>query len=184
MLRRMMMAGAEGPSGNIDNFDADSRASYTQYAETAVTLSISGGALTASGGAGNQSVIARNGVTFLNGEVGCEVRQANDAGLALRVQDKSNYILAAIFDSLSGAPNRVVLYSRVGGAFSQIATATVDFPRGVKRRFTFAIAGTSAVVKMDGTTVLTATVATNTAPGMCGMRCNAGVQIFDSFTWP
>jgi hypothetical protein len=187
MLRRMMMAGAGSlpPSGNTDEFDTDSLSQYVQYATIPVTYTISGGDLRAVGGGGYQSILTRTDAgAFADGEVSCVLRQANDAGLALRVMDANNYLLAAIYDSSGTVPNRVVLYSRNGGAFTQIANATVAFPRGTPKAFSFGIVGTAATVKMDGSAVLTATVTTNTAAGLCGMRANDGTQIFESFSWP
>lgn len=189
MLRRMMMAGAGSvpPSGNVDTFDTDSLAEYVQYADTPVSYSISGGALTVVGAVSRQSVLTRTSAgSFVDGEVSCVLRQADDAGLALRLADKDNYLLAAVYDSDSstGSSNQVVLYRRNGGAFTQVAAASISFPRGTPRNFSFRMSGTSATVKLDDVTVLTATVTTNTAAGLCGMRANDGTQIFESFGWP
>lgn len=184
-LRRMMMAGAGGAPSNVDNFDTDSLAQYVEYANTPVSYSISGGDLRAVGFTGYQSILTRTGAgSFADGEVSCILRQANDAGLALRLIDNNNYLLAAIYDSAGASPNRVTLYRRNGGAFTQIATSPITFPRGTPRAFSFGMVGTSATVKMDGSTILTATVTTNTAPGLCGMRANDGTQIFERFSWP
>lgn len=187
MLRRVMMAGAGSapPLGNTDTFDTDSLSEYVEYANIPVSYSISSGALIAVGGDGYQSVLTRTSAgTFADGEVSCVLRQANDAGLVLRLTDNNNYLLAAIYDSGSPASNRVILYRRNGGSFTLVNSATISFPRGTPRTFSFRMMGTAATVKMDGVTVLTATVTSNTAAGLCGMRANAGTQIFESFSWP
>lgn len=187
MLRRVMMAGAGSapPPGNTDTFDTDSLSEYVEYANIPVSYSISNGALIAVGDTGYQSVLTRTSAgTFADGEVSCVLRQANDAGLVLRLTDRNNYLLAAIYDSGSPSSNRVILYRRNGGSFTEVARATISFPRGTPRTFSFRMMGTAATVKMDGVTVLTATVTSNTAAGLCGMRANAGTQIFESFSWP
>jgi len=185
MLRRLMIAAAVG--GGRDDFSSNTLSSYTEYADGTANWSISGGYLSASGGA--QSVLTRNGVSFSDGEVSCVVTDANDTGLALRLTDAKNYYLAAIYDNSSTSTpgkNKVRLYKRVSGSFSQIGSEAMipTFIRGTPTTFTFSANGGSLAVKVNGVTYLAATDTAH-ASGLCGLRINvAGAHKFDSFMWP
>lgn len=187
MLRRMMM-GASGGGGGTDNFSTNTLSSYTEYADSAGSWSISGGYLSASAGA--QAILTRNGVSFANGEVSASITEANDTGLALRLANNSNYYVAVIYDNSSTNTlirNTVTIYKRVGGTFTQIGTnvSIPTFNRGTATTFSFSASGTNLVVKVNGTTYINTTDSAHSAAGLCGPRINgAGGHKFDSFTWP
>ena len=187
MLRRAMMAGNSG-SGGTDNFSTNTIAQYTQYYDTIANWAISGGSLSASTGA--QSVLTRNGVSFADGETSCIITQANDAGLALRLTDKNNYYMAAIYDNAAAnvaSRNNVRLYKRVAGTFTEIVglTPIPTFTRGVPTKLSLSASGSALAVKVNDVTYISTTDASLTGSGKCGPRTNGVVaNIFDSFTWP
>lgn len=184
----MRRAGAPVGAGNTDDFSSNTIASYTQYANTNATWSISGGVLNSSGG--SQAVLTRNGVIFADGEVSCIVTAAEDTGLALRLANNNNYYLSVIYDNSStavGNRNSVLIYKRVSGSFSVVAAkvAIPTFTRGTPTKLSFSATGTSLTVKVNDVTYITATDASLSAAGLCGMRSNIGTpHTFDSFTWP
>ena len=190
MLRRGMMAQAASGGGNTDDFSTNTIASYTQYANSPTTWTITGGALTCNSGSGSkQSVLTRNGVSFANGEISCVITVADDAGLALRLQNNSNYYVAVISDASAaiGAANqnKVKLFKRVGGTFTQLGTAqTIAFTRGTSHTFSFSAVGNLLTVKFDGSTLISVTDSSLAAAGRCGPRSDSFQASFDSFTWP
>lgn len=174
-------------SAGVDDFSADTLGNYTAYEDGASTWAITDGKL--EGGQANQSVLTRNGVSFVDGEVSCVTTRANDAGLVLRLQNVSNYYLLVFKDESSntGGAGTVVIYKRVGGAFTQIgASAGIAFTRGTSHTVVFRANGTSLQADFDGVNKLSVTDSAISAAGLCGPRGNApsGLNTFDSFTWP
>lgn len=140
----------------VDLFDTNTIANYTQYSDTAGAWSISGGNLTCVGG--GQSVLTLNGLACNRAKV--KLTQADDAGIVLRFADNSNYYVAVIADASSGtgSPNRISLYKRVGGTYTQVGSnVSISFTRGTEHEFEYKIIGTYHIIKFDGATVLTAT---------------------------
>lgn len=187
-LRRGMMAQpVAGGGGTTDDFSTDTIASYTAYQDGASTWTITGGKL--EGGSANQSILTRNGVSFADGEVSCVTTSANDAGLALRLQDANNYYLLVFKDesSSAGGAGTVVIYKRVSGTFTQIGTsAGIAFTRGTSHTVAFRASGTTLQADFDGVNKLSVTDSAISSAGLCGPRGNApaGLNTFDSFTWP
>lgn len=180
-------ASGSGAAGT-DDFSTNTLSSYTEFADNAAGYSISGGFLIATSTPQNkQSILTRNGISFVNGEASIVITEANDAGLALRLQDNNNYYLAVVQDNSStGAnPNNVLLYKKVGGSYTQLgSTVTVSFVRGTSHTLSFSASGTSLVVKFDGVTRISVTDSAISAAGKCGPRTNGGNFKVDSFTWP
>lgn len=181
-------SGGGGGGGGTDDFSSNTMSSYTQYADSSANWAISGGHLTAS--SGNQSILTRNGVSFANGEVSCVIKEAEDSGLVLRLQNNSTYYLAVIADdscSVIGARNSVVLYSRIGGSYTNISGqfGIPTFTRGAATHMAFSASGNTLYVKVNGTTYITMTDSSIPSSGKCGVRMGApGAHKFDSFTWP
>ena len=190
MLRRGMMAQAASGGGNTDDFSTNTIASYTQYANTPITWTITGGALTCNSGSGSkQSVLTRNGVSFANGEISCVITVADDAGLVLRLQNNNNYYVAVINDDSAaiGAANKnkVKLFKRVSGTFTQLGTTqAIAFTRGTSHTFSFSAVGNLLTVKFDGSTLISVTDSSLAAAGLCGPRSDSFQASFDSLTWP
>lgn len=178
-----------GGGGGTDDFSTNTLSSYTEYANSSISWVISGGVLSCSSGSGTkQSILTRNGVTFADGEVSCVISVADDAGLVLRLVDNNNYYVAAISDASAvigaGNKNKVKLYKRVAGTFTQLGTTqSISFTRGTPQTFSLSAAGTTLTVKFNGSALITTTDASLTT-GKCGPRSDSNRATFDSFTWP
>lgn len=175
------------PAANTDPFDTDTLSQYVAYQDAGSDWSISGGKL--QGGTASQSILARGGVSFADGEVSCVITHANDAGLALRLQDVNNYYLLVIKDesSTSGSgAGTVVIYKRIAGTYTQIGvSAGIAFTRGTAHTVTFRAVGTLLEADFDGVNKLSVTDSSITAAGLCGPRGNgSGNNTYDSLTWP
>lgn len=139
-----------------DTFDTDTLSRYTQYSDSAGAWSIASGALTCVGG--GHSVQTLNGLAC--SWASAKLTRADDAGIVLRFRDNNNYYVVAIADasSTSSLPNRISLYKRVAGAFTQIGSnVSISFTRGTEHELEYRIIGTHHIIKFDGVTVLTAT---------------------------
>lgn len=183
MRYRVAAGGSVGPGA--DDFSSNTLGSYTQYADTPANWSISGGYLNSSTAA--QAVLTRNGVSFVDGEASCVVTQANDAGVALRLQDLGTYYVAVVHDAsgTNGSTNNVELFKRVGGTFTKLGTTvTISFVRGSPHTLTLGASGSSIYVKFDGATKISVSDTSISTAGKCGPRVNNGMCQFDSFTWP
>ena len=172
----------EFPSGGTDTFATNTIANYTSYSDSGGTWNISGGILECT--AGNQAVLIRNGVSFVNGEISCNILEAPDAGLVLRFQNNSNYYLCVIHDASSGSANLLYLFKRVGGSFTQLSTASISFVRGTSHTVAFRANGTTLEIDFDGVNKISTTDSAISATGGAGMRGYGGGNKFDSFTWP
>ena len=170
---------------NSDVFDADTSAQYTQYADTAGTWAISGGELVATGG--SQAVFVLNGTSYTDVAIEADINTAGDGGLVLRVTNKSNYYLLALFDDSGAiAPQNVRIYKRVGGTFTQLGSdVNITWTRGTSKTIRFQAAGTTLTAFVDGTQVLQVTDSSLAGPGGVGMRNNvSGNQSkFQAFRW-
>lgn len=175
------------PAANTDPFDTDTLSQYVAYEDAGSSWSISGGKLL--GGTASQSILARGGVSFVDGEVSCVITHANDAGLALRLQDVNNYYLLVVKDesSTSGSgAGTVVIYKRVAGTYTQIGvSAGIAFTRGTSHTVTFRAVGSTLEADFDGVNKLSVIDSAITTRGLCGPRGNgSGPNTFDSLTWP
>lgn len=175
-----MLAGA-GPAIYLDDFAENSLASYTEYADSPANWAIAGGVLACTTGV--QSVLSRSAVV-VNGFVSCVITEAHDAGLVLRLVNNNNYYVLVVNDSgATPTANRVVIYKRVGGSYSQVgASAAVSFPRGTPHTVEFRAVGNSLTVKFDGVAVISTTDGDLSA-GRMGPRANGGTAKFDSLQW-
>lgn len=174
-----------------DDFNTDTLAQYTQYADVNASWGVVSGQMTATGGGASQAVLTRNGVSFADGSVSCNMNYASDAGLVLRLQDNNNYYVATINDggSMTSPQNTVRIYKRVGGAFTQLGTdVTISFSRNTNHDFKFTASGTSLEVHFDGVSILSVTDSSLSAAGKAGMRHNGAADPngskFNSFSWP
>lgn len=182
MLRRAMMAGGGG-GGAGDDFSSDTLANYTEFANSAASWSISGGALNGAGG--NQAILSPNGVSFANGTITGIFTAAADAGLVLRLADNSNYYLLTLMDSLSGDPGWHNVYKRVGGGFTQIGLGYKTLTRGTPFTVSFSAVGTTLKVIAEGEEIISLTD-TDLSSGRCGVRVHGGggTVTCDSLSWP
>jgi hypothetical protein len=169
-----------------DSFDTDDLSSYTEYADSPANWSMTGGHLSMS--SGGQSILTRNGISFLDGEVRAMVSSADDAGLALRLQDNSNYYLAVVADnSTSAGTPRVTIFKRISGSYTSIGSTAISFPRGTPKELVFSASGSTLSIKFDGATVLTVTdtaIGTAGKVGPRGHSTGSAANQFESFTWP
>lgn len=176
-------------TATVDDFSTNTLASYTELADTTATWQITAGYAQATTSP-IDSLLVRNAVSFVDGEVTAVVARAEDAGLALRVQDVSNYYLAVFHDASSGTglANQVQLFKRVAGAFTQIGAtvsiAAAGFTRDQERVFAFEAVGDQLTVRMNGQIVLDETDSAIAAAGQCGIRADTNANNrFLCFSW-
>lgn len=182
-----MLPLSTSPTGSTDDFNVDSLSSYTQYADSTGTWSVSGGYLSESGG--EQSILVRKGVSFADGEVSCVITQAFDAGLVLRLLDNNNFYIATIKDASGNGGgsgmNTVQIYKKILGAWESLGSpASISFPSNTSHAFAFSAVGATLKATFDGVEVRSVTNSALSGPGMCGIRSHVGPAKFDSFTWP
>lgn len=171
--------GGGGSAGGVDDFDADTLDLYTPMGSVQ-SATISDGSLKFSGA---QGVLARTGEVFSDGEVGVVISSAQDAGFAFRIQDASNYYLAAIYDANGGAPNRVYLYRRAGGFSTLAGNIPITFPRGTPTKFHANLAGTRIRLYVNDVQIADVNDAAFSS-GLAGPRSNGNPGVFESYFWP
>lgn len=178
---KAMLVGASAPAVTFDLFDTDTIASYTTSASG---WSVTGGQMVSTNHL--NSICTRNGVAMSNGAIECDISQAQDAGLIMRVQDVGNYYLASISDASGTTPNTVKLWKRVSGTFTQLgSTGTIAFTRGTVHTLKLECIGTALKIYFDGVEKVSATDSVYST-GLVGMRSNVtAVQTdkFDAFRW-
>ncbi|MBS0218070.1 MAG: hypothetical protein JSR63_07770 [Proteobacteria bacterium] len=185
----MMLRKNGSATGHFDDFSSNTIANYTEYASVgSASWSISGGLLVAANSIASspQSILTRNGVSFSDGTAGIVITRADDAGVALRVLNQSNYYCANVYDASSGSgvTNQVRLYKRVSGSFTQLgSTQTISFTRNTAHTLEIVASGTTISLKFDGVTKISVTDS-SLSSGKCGPRTNAGTTNIDSFTCP
>ena len=168
----------------LDTFDADSSALYTVINPKAYT--IAGGKLSFSAGLDTQTVWMPDGFSFADGKIGCILDQANDAGLAFRIVNSSNYYVAIICDNLgSDVPSRQVagIWRQTAGSWTQLGayiSLPGGFTRGDTHQFEVTMSGSAFGLWYDGALLGTRTDATH-ASGRVGARANRSPVRFDSF---
>ena len=184
-LREIADAARKGVWLPYDLFDTDTTAKYTQVADAAGTWAVSGGELVATGG--TQALFIRNAVSFKDGWVEADVNTASDGGLVLRFVDNSNYYLLVLLDDSGTVPSQnIIIFKRVGGAYTQLAQADISWARGTSKTIRFQAAGTALTAFVDGQQVASATDSAHAGPGGVGLRNNAGggnVSKFQAFRW-
>lgn len=168
---------------NEDPFDVNSIGNYTQSSDTAATWSIASSEL--SGVNGAQSVFIRNGTSYADVKIECDINQAQDAGLIVRFIDNLNYYLLALSDDSGAAPTQSLrIFKRVAGTYTQLAVADFAWARGTSKTVRFAVAGTTLSALVDGTLVLSVTDSAFADPGGVGMRNNASTASkYQAFRW-
>ena len=168
-----------------DTFDTDSTGSYTQHADTTATWAVSGGELVATGGM--QALFVRNGTSFVDTKIECDCNHAYNGGVVLRVQDVNNYYMLTLSDDSGRHPgSNFRLFKRVGGTFTQLASANLSWTRGDSKNIRFEIAGSSLKGFFDGALVISATDSAIASAGGVGMRNNEGgsnQSKYQAFRW-
>ncbi|MDB4948698.1 MAG: hypothetical protein JWM27_1347 [Gemmatimonadetes bacterium] len=165
------------PSGEKvgeESFRSPGLPRFTQHATVGAAWRVAGGVLEVSG-AGDQSVLIRDGSVVEDGWVEVRSDHADEGGLVLRFVDNDNYYLLAFRDdgSLLGFRN-VEFFRRRAGHF-QILTPgygkDIPWPRGVERTVRFEAVENVLRVYVDG--VLVDSVADPEPimqPGAVGLR--------------
>ena len=166
-----------------DTFDVDSTGSYTQSSDSPGTWSIASGEL--SGINGTQSVFIRNGTSYTDVKIECDINQAQDAGLVVRFINNSNYYLLALADDSSVTPTQNLrLFKRVSGTYTQLASADITWARGTSNTVRFSASGTTLSALVNGTSALSVTDSALSSPGGVGMRNNASTASkYQAFRW-
>lgn len=158
-----------------DTFDTDSTAQYTQSSDGAATWAISGGELVATGG--TQSVFIRNGTSYADVVIECDINHAYDGGLVLRFVNNSNYYLLVLADDSSANPSQNLrIFSRVAGSFTLLGEADVTWARGTSKKIRFRAVGTALSASVEGTQVLSVVDSAIAGPGGVGVRNNSAGQ--------
>ena len=169
----------------LDDFSSNTIANYTEFAGTTATWAVSGGFLQPTT-VSAQSILTRNDISFKNGEVSASLTQADDAGIALRVQDVNNYYMVAISDAsaTTGTPNTVRLWKRVAGTFTALTpNIAIAFVRGTAHTLTLRANGIGFQVDFDGANLATVTDSAIGTIGKIGARCNGSITPkFDSLS--
>ena len=161
-------------------FTSGDLANFTIY-NTPGAWSINNGHLVASNAA-RQSVAVRAGVVMGDGWVETETSRMADGGLALRVQNASNYYFLAIRDDGHYGHANLEIYRVQSGVQTRLGTvADISFPVGTKKRFRFEATGTTLKAYVDGSVVRQVTDATFSSGGL-GVRANNSTSL-DLQSW-
>lgn len=179
--------GTTPPAYNFDSFDTNTITLYTSSADTGSGgWSIGSGICTAVPSAGSQATLTRDSSSTTDGWVEIDITKANDAGLVMNWQDSSHYLVVTIDDasSDSGLANRIRLFSRTGGTFTQIGSTTaIAFTRGTPHTLRLARSGTAVSLSFDGSAVVSGTDSANNVAGTRGLRANgSGSNVSSIFT--
>lgn len=168
-----------GAAATSDDFSSDTITSYTLTG----SWSISGGYMNHT--ATSFGTARRTGISWADGTVSAEIREAGNAGLVARWADNGNYYVAIARDasSLSGSPNTIQLYKRVAFGFTSLGSNTIAFTRDTIHTLALTLSGTSLEVFFDGVSKIATTDSSHAAAGQVGMWGDTLPNQFDSFTW-
>jgi hypothetical protein len=166
-----------------DTFNVNSTASYTQYADTAGTWTVSGGELVATGGV--SSLFIRNGTSYTDVAIEADVNYAHDGGLVLRFIDNNNYYMLTLSDDSGIVPSQNLrLLRRSGGTSTLLADLDITWARGTSKTFRFKASGTTLTAFMDGVQQLQVTDSAIAVAGGVGMRnSNAQQSKYQALRW-
>lgn len=178
------MIGLARASSNEDAFDTDTTAQYTQVGTG--TWAISAGELVATGGA--NTTFIRNSTSYADVFVECDCNYAADGGLVVRFVDNNNYYLLSLRDDSGVAPSQNFrLLKRVGGTFTQLATADFAWTRGASKTIRFEVSGTSLQAFVGGVGQISVTDSGIAGPGGVGFRNDGGggsqQSKYQAFRW-
>lgn len=143
---------APDPNRGSDSFSANTLPSYAAYSDGSQNWTVTGGELVGTGPA-NQSVLVRPEVGFADGWVEAVSPRADDGGLVLRFASPTNYYLLAFRDDSAESPrdfDNLAVYHHSGGAYNQMWTRNVAWPRGTPHTIRFEAAGATLRVYFDG----------------------------------
>ena len=171
---------------NLDAFDADSTASYTQIADSAGAWAVSGSELVATGG--TEALFVRTGISYTDCTVECDCNYAYDGGLVLRVVDSANYYLLKLSDDSGAAPSvNLRIWKRVAGAFTAIGTSVnTTWVRGTSKTIRFQVVGSVLTASIDGAVIITVIDTDLAGAGGVGMRNTGGgsnLSKYQAFRW-
>lgn len=171
---------------NLDAFDTDSTASYTQLADSAGAWAVSGSELAATGG--TEALFIRTGVSYTDCTIECDCNYAQDGGLALRVVDSANYYLLKLSDDSGATPTvNVRIWKRVAGTFTALGTSlNITWARGTSKNIQFQVVGSVLTASIDGAVVITVTDTALAGAGGVGMRNTGGgsnLSKYQAFRW-
>lgn len=173
----------------FDGFDVDSSFAYTSACTTGVvTATFNTGSsrleLSNSLNAGGYSVLTYNNFTGKDVAIEVTTTQAQDGGILARFADQNNFYMLAIRDDSSATPaTNLVLYKRVAGTFTTLATADVTFVRGVSHTVRFEIVGTELKGYYDGVLSININDSAISAAGYTGFYSNHQTAFYvTSFT--
>lgn len=171
------------PATIFDSFDTDTSADYDQSTFSGTTGSwawdTANSRLTGSGGS-NGTFLWNAALTGADSLVAADFDQADGSGLIANYQDASTLYFVQIWDdSGTGTQSSVALYKRSGGSNSQLgSTATISFPRGRFRRFILDVQTGELTVRMDGSTIISATDGSPLAAGQSGLYLNTLLRCY------
>jgi len=106
----------------------------------------------------------------------CDMDQSDAGGLVWRAVDQNNYYKLVVGDSAAsvGTPNRATLYRVAAGVQTQLAQASITFPRGTYHRFKATQLGGVITASMDGESLFSFTDGSPLAAGKLGLYNNGG----------
>ncbi len=155
-----------------DMFDTDQLAAqYTSGGDSPATWAVSGGVLTGTGGA--QAILIKNNLIVQDCEIEVNSDQAGNSGVVARYQNNNNYYVLCLSDDSGDNPSLSLrLNKRVGGVYTQFATADITWPRGTSKRIKWRLCGSLQEVYVNETKYISATDTALTGGGV-GLRNNS-----------
>lgn len=168
----------------VDNFSTNTIANYGQTADTSTTWTISGGGISVSGGL--QSLLYHSAVSTVNARVSVTTGNAYDAGLALRVNGNTHYLLAISSEAYTPSPQVARIYKRISGTYTDLTGAiSITWPSGITKLVEFEAQGSSLRAYLEGALIASISDGSISAAGYCAMRhagSGAFTNNFDNFT--
>lgn len=169
------------PQPTVDLFTSNTSVSYTS------TYGTGGGVATWTYDTAHSRISATGGTSAIYSYGGlpqssasfdllCDMDQSDAGGLVWSMVDQNNFYILVIGDNQAsvGTPNRATLYKVSSGTQTQLAQASIVFPRGTYHRFRATTLSGVITATMDGATLFTYTDNSPLAAGNPGLYNNGG----------
>lgn len=167
-----------------DTFDSNTITNYGQVATAFATWTVSGGFM--EGFTGNQAILYPLGFSQTDAKVEAVMTQAEDAGLAVRINASTYYLITIADGSAASLSNTIRMFKCVSGAFTQLGSTVtgIGFTRGSPVTFRLQAIGNAITCFKNGVSQIAVTDSAITGAGFVGMRSNgAATQKFDTLRW-
>lgn len=173
------------PSPTLDTFSSNSSPNYTSTFASGGSiapwfwdtlnsiLSVTGGSL---------ALLLYNSISASNVDLIVDMDQTDTGGIVWRVVDVNNYYQIIVGDASSSSDqNNISLVKRVSGTRNFLASGSIAFVRGTKRRMRVTMSSGLITVYFDGVWVLSYIDPSPLGAGKVGISHDSGTSRFYNF---